>query len=506
MRSNLRDAFVGARFFAVQPCGTSAARSWRTHLILIVFLCWTLAAASEAFAGTPPFNRYLTAILSQELPPNVAITIQVADLETGTILMEKNPDTPLVPASTMKVVTSAAALHALNPDFCFITDVLAEGLRGASAGTLFLKGHGDPYLVNEELFSLTRSVRERGLQEVRGDIVVDDSYFRPELPLDENEKLGSRSYHAPYSALSLNFNSIKVAVSPGPRVGKPAVVTLDPESGYADVRAAVKTVAGDRSGNIAITKEARSGGGERIVVHGEIGINAATKGKYVNVAHPSLYTGEVYKEFLRKEGVKVEGQVVRGTVPSSAESYFEFRSRPLGSIVYWLNKFSNNFMAEQIGMAMGAAVYGAPGTREKGLAVIRRYLQSCGVDDACFSLSEASGLSRNNRLSASALVRVLLAAHRDFSYNAEFLASLGVAGADGTLKEKFSDPAARRKIRGKTGTLRGVNALTGFAVSASGRRFAFAVIANSLDKGSGFITCADKIARQLLDVPMDASR
>jgi len=225
----------------------------------------------------------------------------------------------------------------------------------------------------------------------------------------------------------------------------------------------------------------------------------------VNVAHPSLYTGEVFKEFLLKEGVKIEGQVVRGTVPSSAASYVEFPSRPLGSIVYWLNKFSNNFMAEQIGMAMGAAVYGAPGTREKGLEVIRRYLQSCGVNEACYSLSEASGLSRNNRLSASALVSVLLAAHRDFSYNAEFAASLGVAGADGTLKEKFAEPAVRRKIRGKTGTLRGVNALTGYAVSTSGRRFAFAVIANSLDKGAGFISCADKIARQLLDVPMKAS-
>jgi D-alanyl-D-alanine carboxypeptidase/D-alanyl-D-alanine-endopeptidase (penicillin-binding protein 4) len=465
-----------------------------------------LGAVSEAPAGTPPLNRYLMGILSQEVPPNVAVSIQVADLESGKILMERNADTPLVPASTMKVVTSAAALQVLNPDFTFVTDVLAEGLKSASAGTLFLKGYGDPYLVNEELFALTRSVRERGLQEVRGNIVVDDSYFLPEPPLDENEKLGARSYHAPYSALSLNFNSIKVTVTPGSRPGKPATVTLDPESGYASVKGTVKTVAGDRSGSVSISKEPRPDGGEFIVVQGEIGSNATPKGRYVNVTHPSLYTGEVFKAFLAKEGVKVEGRVVRGTVPSTAASYYEFHSRPLGSIVYWLNKFSNNFMAEQIGMTMGAAVYGAPGTREKGLAVIRRYLQSCGVNESCYSLSEASGLSRHNRLSASALVRVLLEAHRDFAYNAEFEASLGVAGADGTLKEKFSEPALRRKIRGKTGTLRGVNALTGYAVSKDGRRFAFAVIANSLDKGNGFIHCADKIARQLVDVPMNAGQ
>jgi len=174
--------------------------------------------------------------------------------------------------------------------------------------------------------------------------------------------------------------------------------------------------------------------------------------------------------------------------------------------VYWLNKFSNNFMAEQMSLAMGASVYGAPGTREKGLAVIRKHLQSCGVDENQFALSEASGLSRNNRLSASALVRVLLAASRDFSYNAEFMASLGVAGVDGTLKEKFVEPAVRGRIRGKTGTLRGVNALTGYGVSVDGKRFVFAVIANSQDKGAGFINHADRITRQILDIPMSSGR
>jgi len=160
-------------------------------------------------------------------------------------------------------------------------------------------------------------------------------------------------------------------------------------------------------------------------------------------------------------------------------------------------------MAEQISMAMGANVFGPPGTREKGLAVIRKYLLSCGVNEDCFALSEASGLSRNNRLSASALVRVLLAAARDFSYSAEFMSSLGVAGVDGTLKEKLTDPGSKRKIRGKTGTLRGVNALTGYGVSRDGKRFAFAVLANSQEKGAGFINHADKIVRQILDVPMN---
>jgi len=216
---------------------------------------------------------------------------------------------------------------------------------------------------------------------------------------------------------------------------------------------------------------------------------------------PSVYFGEVFKEFLLREGIRVIGKVVRGKVLPSAVSYYEFNSRPLGGIVYWLNKFSNNFMAEQISMAMGAKVHGAPGTREKGLSVIRKFLLSCGASEESFSLSEASGLSRNNGLSASALVRVLREASRDFSYNAEYMASFGVAGVDGTLKEKFTDPGVKRRMRAKTGTLKGVNALAGYGVTPSGKTFVLAVIVNSLEKGGGLIDFGDRIVRSIMDLP-----
>jgi D-alanyl-D-alanine carboxypeptidase/D-alanyl-D-alanine-endopeptidase (penicillin-binding protein 4) len=463
-----------------------------------------LAAATSVgalAAGAPPLNGQLEAIVRRELPANCAITVQVAELESGRIIMEKNPDVPLVPASTMKVVTSAAALQALNPDFTFVTEILADKIRDESVGNLFLRGCGDPYLVSEELFALTRGLKDKGLQEIRGNIVVDDSYFTPEPPLDENEKLGPRSYHAPYSALSLNFNSIKMLVQPASRPGQAAQIIVDPVSEYSTVKANVKTVKGSKPAQVEITKHATADDREIIRLDGAIGAEAPEWRRYVNVAVPSVYFGEVFKEFLLREGIRVIGKVVRGKVPPAAVSYYEFNSRPLGGIVYWLNKFSNNFMAEQISMAMGAKVHGAPGTREKGLSVIRKYLLSCGVSEESFSLSEASGLSRNNRVSASALVRVLLAASRDFSYNAEYMASFGVAGVDGTLKEKFTDPGVKRRMRAKTGTLRGVNALTGYGITPSGKTFVFAVIVNSLDKGPGLIDFGDRIVRSIMDLP-----
>ncbi len=490
------------------PAGVRAPVSDRSCVVwpLLVAACLVLVASIPALAaGSPELNKRLEAVLKRELPPNVHISLQVADLQTGQVLMERTPDLPLVPASTMKVVTSSAALSTLNPDFVFITEVLVDKVKASSVGNIYLKGFGDPYLVTEQLFKLTKEVRDKGLTEVRGNIVVDDSYFIPGEPIDEQEKLGHRAYHAPYSALSLNFNSVKITVHPGAKVGDPAKVLFDPVSEYLTVKGGVKTVKGNHPANLAIERECTPKGRDVILISGTIGTGAPSKSRYVNVCTPSLYAGEVFKEFLLREGIKVNGKVVQGKVPPTAVSYYKFESLPLGIVVYYLNKYSNNVMAELLGLAVGAAAHGAPGTREKGLAVIRKHLLSIGVDEGLFALSEASGLSRNNRLSASALVRCLLSTARSFPCNVEFMSSLGVAGTDGTLKEKFTDQGARRRIRAKTGTLRGVNGLAGFGHSREGTVFAFAVLVNSGDKVAGFIDYGERITRAILDMPLGKS-
>jgi serine-type D-Ala-D-Ala carboxypeptidase/endopeptidase (penicillin-binding protein 4) len=481
---------------------TRARTRWLLILCLaVVFLPRMTEAAEKRYTASPRFNAALNSIVKRSVPQDCQISIQMVDVDTGEVLMEKNPHQPLVPASTLKVVTSASALHVLGTGFTFLTEVLADGIQGASVGNLFLKGHGDPYLVTEELFALTRGIRDVGLREVRGDIVVDDSFFLPSKPLDENEELGPRAYHAPYSALSLNFNSIKLIVIPG-AVGQPASVIADPASEYASLEAAIRTVKGDLPAKVEITKRPGSDSREVIEVRGEIGASTQPWRRYTNVSSPALYTGWVFKEFLLREGIRVSGKVIAGKVSHAARKVHEFNSRPLGLVVYGLNKFSNNFMAEQLCLAMGAAVHSQPGTREKGLAVIGKFLRDCGVSSERFHLSEASGLSRDNRISASALVRVLMNVYSEFSYSPEFMASLGVAGVDGTLKEKFTGPEVRGRLRAKTGNLRGVNALTGYGISLEGRLFAFACIVNNPNEKSGFINFSEKVMRGVLDVPL----
>ncbi len=489
-------------------CGgdTQGASHPRQGARLIVLILLALFAGMpldrrQVGASEAPFNAQLRAAAQREVPPGCALSIQVVDIQTGQALMELSPDTPLCPASTMKIITTAAALAYFKPDYTFVTEVFVEGERAGRARTLYLRGGGDPRLVSEQLFLLAKEVVDSGLEELTGNIVVDDSYYKPSLPLDEADKLGVRSYHAPYGALSLNFNSIKVIICPGPRVGAAARVVLDPYSGYADLHANVMTIAGDRPAHVNISKEVKSGG-EIIRVSGEIGVDASPRKRYVNVAQPALYTGEVFKQYLVQAGISVRGGVMKGQTPENARLLVAFPSQPLAINVYWLNKFSNNFMAEQIAMGLGAAMYGPPGTRDKGLAALRQYLIACGVPEGHFRLAEASGLSRSNRLSASALVRVLLSAYRDFSYGSEFVSSLSISGTDGTLKEKFVGSGLERLIRAKTGTLKGVNALAGYWRWGDGRIAAFAILVNSQQPNAGIVDYADRIARAVFSRPL----
>ncbi len=469
----------------------------RTRLIATFFAALCIMPGVSFGAGA--LEAKVAKVLGKELPPGFLVSLQVVDLASGKTLVERQAHLPLIPASTMKVATSASALAALKPDFCFTTEVLTDALERGTASNLYLRGGGDPHLVTEELFLLTHEVRAGGLAEVRGNIVVDDSMFVPSDPVDEQEELGTRAYHARYSALSLNFNDVKVTVRPGPRAGDPAAVAMDPLSDYASLKADVTTVKGKQPLQMDVERQTSDTGRDTFLVGGTIGDHAAPKARHANVSNPALYTGEVFKEFLLREGVRVTGRVVQGAVPSEAVPYYSFPSKPLGLLVYWQNKFSSNFMAEQINLMMGARVYGFPGTREKGLQVIRKHLLDCGVKEAEFSLTDASGLSKNNRISAAALVRVLISSARDFSYGPEFMASFGVAGVDGTLREKFLN--RKRRLRAKTGNVRGVNALAGYGMSSDKRPFVFAVLVNSEQKGGGFIDYAEKIMRRILDVP-----
>jgi len=407
-------------------------------------------------------------------------SIAVIDIESGAMLASHMPDLALNPASCMKILTTATALSSLGPDYRFRTDFLADRHpRNGSIGTLYVSGTGDPYLVNEVLWRIARNLYDIGLRRVTNGIVIDDSYFDSH---DFPRKAGNsyRAYAAKTSAVSINFNAFTIHLAPGERSGLPAVVNIEPPVEYFRVINKLKT---GRKYHVKVTS-IPANGHETITISGHIPTRFTGGTIRRSVANPIQYAGAVIRYIFAQNGIEVAGQIREGDVPAGAVGLVSEESEPLGIIVRSMNKFSNNFMAEQVLKHLGAARFGRPGSTSKGLRVIRDYLQSIGLPQDSYVIENGSGLSAKTRLSAEQLARILSAVYLDFTIRPEFISSLPIVGVDGTTKKwKFAD-SIRGMARAKTGTLGGVSTLAGYVPLKNGRIAAFAILANGLPKGA----------------------
>ena len=324
---------------------------------------------------------------------------------------------------------------------------------------------------------LARRLKLRGVRRVKGDLVADDSFFDARR-YGRGWRVGGsiRPYLAPHGALSLNFSLVSVLVAPGERPGDPAQVLLEPPSRALRLESRVKTARGERR-RVALGRR-RVRGRDVVRVSGRVSVGEEMRTRRVPVTDPTAFAaGAVAAEFER-QGIVLEGRVRRAATPPGARLLARNLSPPLGEVVRGLNKHSNNFVAEQILKTLGAETYGAPGTSEKGLRAVRDFLVSVGVAAKDFELADGSGLSRMSRVSPRALVALLEAAHNDFRLRPEFTASLAVFGVDGTVRKRRGGRAASRRVRVKTGMLRGVHAFSGYAAAENGEILAFSVLVN----------------------------
>jgi D-alanyl-D-alanine carboxypeptidase/D-alanyl-D-alanine-endopeptidase (penicillin-binding protein 4) len=225
------------------------------------------------------------------------------------------------------------------------------------------------------------------------------------------------------------------------------------------------------------------GGQNTIVVEGSISARSAPSVSYRCVEQPTLYALAAFREAAGKEGITITGATRRGVTPPGAQKIYEHESRPLSELIRTMNKLSNNYMAESFLKTLGAETAGAPGTTAAGSASVLTYLESIGVDTHPLVLRDGSGLSHENRLTASSLAAVLVAMYRDFEVYPEFMSSLAIGGVDGTLDRRMVGGSAQRRIRAKTGHLNGVSSLAGYAYTRQGKILAFAILTNA--NGSG---------------------
>lgn len=418
--------------------------------------------------------------------------------ESGEVIYASNPNKLFVPASITKVVTGIVALEELGPATRVKTQLgsVASQEGATLKGPLYLVGAGDPGFVSENMWVLVNNFIRTGITKVEGDIVVDDSLF-DKVRFDQTRLKNrvDRAYDAPVGAMSFNWNSVNVFVRPALEGKTQAQVILDPQSGYLDLDA--KVTSSNKPTDIRVSRVELKGK-NRIMVRGNINSRSKERVNYVSISDPDLWSGHNLITFLKERGIKVTGQVRSGKAPSGFKVLAESESKPVAQMVADMNKFSNNFVAEMLVKLIGAQSGGPGASIAQGNKAIGSFLKKKGIDETQIKFLNPSGLTRDNQFSAQALWRLLAKSHRDLRVNGEVLSSLPLAGVDGTLKSRLTDPQVQGSIRAKTGYLNSVVSLAGYYTNESKGIVPFVFIYNGPENDVKVRDTIDRVLTMLV--------
>ena len=454
-------------------------------LVLAVLVCPSFSrGAQEVFSGGETYillAQHLGAVVKKAKIGDALVGIDVREAQSGARIYALNPAQPLNPASGIKVLTAFAALACIGPEHRFATAVRADGKSGGEVRNVYLVGGGDPSLETGDLREMARAAAVGGVKTDKGDVVVDDSLFDEEsLPpfFDHNPASDADNpFRASVGAASLNANRIEVRVLPPAAGAAKAGIEVFPK-GYAGV---VNDTSVVKEGKNEIAVSLHGEGKDRKVrVAGKVPASYGGGIFYVRADDPSMLAGHALRQLLEEAGVKVKGGVKRGPAPGSGTALLaSHKSESLSAILPHLGKESQNFYAEQLLKMTGAAAQGAPATSAKGIEAVKDILEKAGVDPGGVTLVNGSGLYDANAISAQDMAAFLSYALLTPEYFPEFLSQLAVGGVDGTLAKRFGGGDGLRRVRAKTGTLKGTTSLSGYVLPPPGKKaVAFSIIVN----------------------------
>jgi serine-type D-Ala-D-Ala carboxypeptidase/endopeptidase (penicillin-binding protein 4) len=459
-------------------------------LPLLALLLHPEGAAGQERKPSAPATIFLETLKSTLASPflkKAKLGLYIQNLRTGEVLSALNAEEPLIPASNTKLVSTAAALYHLGPDYRFRTllAIPKDSKKGGKIqGDLFLKGFGDPRLSTRDLNVFADQLVLKGITEISGDLVIDDSFFdaKTDPPGYEEKPEVQSTYRAPISATSLNFNAIGVHVFPGEKAGDKARLAADPRGGYLIVEGEVATTAKKTKLSVECEEDKDK---LRCKATGSIALSHPGSASWRRVPNPPMYLGYTLSGILKEHGISLKGKIKSGKLPEDAQSLYVHTSEELGVLVRYINKSSNNFMAEMVLKTLGAEYKGAPGTSAAGLEAVRDYLADIGLPRGSYKISNASGLWGETRFSASQMVKILDAAAKDSRLAPDFMASLAIAGADGTIRSRMKGTSAERALRAKTGTLDEVICLSGYVRLNNADLVGFSVLLNDVSGYAG---------------------
>jgi D-alanyl-D-alanine carboxypeptidase/D-alanyl-D-alanine-endopeptidase (penicillin-binding protein 4) len=482
------------------------------------------------------FRARVDAALSEAHAQKALWGILVTDRDTGEALYELNADRFFTPASNAKIVTTSLALATLGPTYQFRTTLESAGRFGDDGrlrGDLVFVGRGDPDLSNRKfpyagkverdgpaekvLAQMADDAIAKGLKEIDGDIVADDSYY-PYDPYPPGWSVGDLyfTFGAPVSAIAFNDNSISVEVSPGLRVGDPASVTVEPAAAIGSFGHELTTGVADGKPEFGVVSQP---GPQFLLLRGLIPLGHVPLKLDLAMPDPAETAALALQQVFAARGVRITGTVrvqhaapaeiypdadeVLGPAPvPRAPDTIVFAvhiSPPLSEIVRVTNKVSQNLHAELLLRAVAHEKKGF-GVTDAGIWVEQDFLKRVGVADGDVVFTDGSGLSRDDLITPRAMVQ-LLRYDAAQPWGADYIATFPIAGVDGTLETRLKDTVAASRIEAKTGALDHVRAISGFATTLRGERLIFAIFGNNNpQRGRDATVAADAIAVAMVEV------
>jgi D-alanyl-D-alanine carboxypeptidase/D-alanyl-D-alanine-endopeptidase (penicillin-binding protein 4) len=450
-----------------------------------------LAAVLTARAGLaaevlpPP----IAAALARAGIPQSAVALVVQEVDANKPALSFNASQPLNPASVMKLVTTFAALELLGPTFTWRTEAYLAGPLAGDAldGDLVLKGNGDPRLTIEHFWMLVRSLRARGLREIRGDLVLDRTFFEAndhDPARFDGEPL--RPYNVGADALLVNYKTVRFQFVPDAAT-KAVTIVPEPRLAQLEVANAVRAVdggCGDWRAALKLDLQSKDGAGARASFSGAMPASCGERAWNVALFTHRDYVHGVFRQLWEELGGTLQGRVRDGTAPAGARPFAVYESPSAAEVVRDMNKFSNNVMARQVFLTLSAETLKLPGRYDRSARVVQSWLAGRGLELPELVIENGSGLSRADRISAGSLARLLVAAYRS-SVMPEFIASLPLVAYDGTLRKRMKFESVAGQAHVKTGSLSDVRSIAGYVLDRNARRHAVVFIVNHANAGAG---------------------
>ncbi|MDL4842267.1 D-alanyl-D-alanine carboxypeptidase/D-alanyl-D-alanine endopeptidase [Aquibacillus rhizosphaerae] len=462
-------------------------------VVFLFFIIPTLDKDSppvKGLEGTSTMKEQLDRLIQNESTLDGAIIgISIRSASTGEIIYDHMGATRMRTASNMKLLTAAAALSKLGEAYTFSTELTTDGeITGNTLeGNLYLKGRGDPTLLQEDFVEIAKELKKKGVKVIDGNINGDDTWYDDERLSPDLVWSDEHFYYgAQVSALTASPNkdfdagTVIVDVLPGSSKGKKAVINISPNTSYIKVINNTKTVASDEEENLIFNREH---GTNTFVIEGNIPIQSGNVREWMAVWEPTGYALELFTQALEDQGILWTGNINFNPSPEDANIIHSDKSMRLSELLIPFMKLSNNGHAEILVKEMGKVETGE-GSWEKGLEVVEKEAAKLGVNTDSLVIRDGSGISHVNLVPANEISKLLYSVQQEVWFES-YLESLPIAGEEnrnvgGTLRHRLKDTATQGNVRAKTGTISTVSSLSGYVKTKSNESLIFSILINNL--------------------------